>query len=68
MVRLMLTELGLQRTESTVLQYCMEHEPYEARISVRQGVRRVHGMGAKVPFSTHFWLFGRVHKGCMSPH
>ena len=28
----MLTELGLQRTESTVLQYSMKHEPYEARI------------------------------------
>ena len=28
----MLTEVGLQRTESTVLQYSMKHEPYEARI------------------------------------
>ena len=28
----MLTELGPQRTESTVLQYPTKHEPYEARI------------------------------------
>ena len=28
----MLTELGPQRTESTVLQYSTKHEPYEARI------------------------------------
>ena len=31
-VRSMLTELGTQRTESTVLQYSTKHEPYEARI------------------------------------
>ena len=37
-VRSMLTELGPQRTESTVLQYSTKDEPYEARISVRQGV------------------------------
>ena len=28
----MLTEVGLQRTKSTLLQYSMKHEPYEARI------------------------------------
>ena len=28
----MLTKVGLQRTESTVLQYSTKQEPYEARI------------------------------------
>ena len=60
-------EINVNRTRSTA------HWEYGAIVlhetrtiwstnSVRQGVWRVHGMGAKVPFSTHFWVFARVHE------
>ena len=42
----MLTELGPQRKESTVIQYSTKHEPYEAllyglRMAISLGVRRL---------------------------
>ena len=45
----MLTELGLQRTESMVLQYSTKHEPYEARIVLGRVYEGCPGWEQKFP-------------------
>ena len=43
--------------------YCDKHVSSRKCLFFVVVYEGVHGMGAKVPFSTHFWVFGRVHEG-----
>ena len=62
-VRSMLTELGPQRTESTVLQYSTKHEPYEARIVLDRVYEGCTGWEQKFPSRPTFGCLAECMKG-----
>ena len=63
MVRSMLTELGRQRMESTVLQYSMKHEPYDAQIVLGRVYEECTGWEQKFPSRPTFGYLVECMKG-----